>query len=454
MPKDGAQKDIVDFIHDLNFQDIPKATQDMAELCVLDLIGVGIGGATSSLSAIIRDHATEMFAAGSSTARLLFDGRSVSPAGAALAGGMTIDALDGHDGYNEAKGHVGCGVFPADLAFAEATGLEDGQAFLSDITLGYELGSRLAVALHATVPDYHTSGAWVAVAVAAIGARRLGLGREATRHALGIAEYHGPRSQMMRCIDHPTMLKDGSGFGAMAGVSASYLAASGFTGAPAITMEGAEAAPYWTDLGQRWLTSEQYFKPYPVCRWAQGPIEAVLSLKRAHNLTSEMVERIDIHTFHESVRLAVKAPKTTEEAQYSTSYPCAVALVKGDVGINEVSGTALNDPEIMRLSRGLQMFEDETCNAAFPAQRYAKAQLHMKDGRLLTSDIMNPRWTADEPPSSTELRSKFHTLADPLIGIDRAAGIEAATSALKSGGSVQTLADLICRSNDHKTETA
>jgi hypothetical protein len=37
----------------------------------------------------------------------------------------------------------------------------------------------------------------------------MGLDRRVTREALGIAEYHGPRSQMMRCIDHPTMVKDG-----------------------------------------------------------------------------------------------------------------------------------------------------------------------------------------------------------------------------------------------------
>ncbi len=49
---------------------------------------------------------------------MLFDGRTASAAGLALAGGMTIDALDGHDGYNPAKGHVGCGLFPAALALA------------------------------------------------------------------------------------------------------------------------------------------------------------------------------------------------------------------------------------------------------------------------------------------------------------------------------------------------
>ena len=33
--------------------------------------------------------------------------------------------------------------------------------------------------------------------------------REQLRHALGIAEYHGPRSQMMREIANPSMLHDG-----------------------------------------------------------------------------------------------------------------------------------------------------------------------------------------------------------------------------------------------------
>jgi 2-methylcitrate dehydratase PrpD len=84
-----------------------------------------------------------------------------------------------------------------------------GKEFLLCLTLGYELACRTALAQHASVPDYHTSGAWVAVAVAGMAARLMRLDPAQTAHAMGIAEYHGPRSQMMRCIDHPTMLKDG-----------------------------------------------------------------------------------------------------------------------------------------------------------------------------------------------------------------------------------------------------
>ncbi|WIW57009.1 MmgE/PrpD family protein (plasmid) [Mesorhizobium mediterraneum] len=149
------------------------------------------------------------FGPGQKPARLLFDGRKASPAGAALAGGMTIDALDAHDGHRLTKGHVGCGVLPALMAMSEAEGELDDRAFLAGLVIGYEIGTRAGIALHRTASDYHTSGAWVALAAAALGARVLCLDNVRTREALGIAEYHGPRSQMMRCIDAPN---DGKGW--------------------------------------------------------------------------------------------------------------------------------------------------------------------------------------------------------------------------------------------------
>jgi hypothetical protein len=84
----------------------------------------------------------------------------------------------------------------------------------------------------------------------AIGAHLMGLDREATRHTLGIAEFHGPRSPMMRRIDHPTMLKDGSAWGALSGVTAAPLAANDFTGTPAVLVENAaEAAVFGRHIG-------------------------------------------------------------------------------------------------------------------------------------------------------------------------------------------------------------
>ena len=75
------------------------------------------------------------------------------------------------------------------------------------------------------------------VAVAGVTARMIGLDRTQTAHKMGIAECHGPRNQMMRCIDPSTMVKDGSGWEAICGVSAARMTKVGFTGAPARTLQ-------------------------------------------------------------------------------------------------------------------------------------------------------------------------------------------------------------------------
>ena len=246
--------------------------QRTATRCLLDLAGTGAAGGATALSRIARDHAVAQFGPGAGTrgARLLFDGRVASAAGAALAGGMTIDSVDAHDGHPLTKGHAGAAVLPGLLALVDGGGLAlDGRELLTALVVGYEVALRAGIALHATASDYHTSGAWNALGVAAVANRLWGCDERHLREALGIAEYHGPRSQMMRCIDHPTMLKDGSGWGAMTGVSAAELARAGFTGAPARHRRGATRWPRSgpTSAG-RWRILELYFKPYPS---AAGP---------------------------------------------------------------------------------------------------------------------------------------------------------------------------------------
>ncbi|MEQ8921485.1 MAG: MmgE/PrpD family protein [Marinovum algicola] len=438
----GGGRDFAAFLHDLRYTDLPGPVQDHARRWLLDLIGVAAGGSRFSLSRIIRDHAADHFGAGLLSARMLFDGRAVSPAGAALAGGMTIDALDGHDGHKLTKGHVGCGVLPALLALCDAEAATSGEDFLTALVIGYEIGTRAGIALHRTAADYHTSGAWIALACAALGARVLGLDAGKTREAIGIAEYHGPRSEMMRCIDHPTMLKDGSGWGAMAGVSAAYLAADGFTGAPALTVEQPEVADLWSDLGQSWRIQEQYFKSFPVCRWAQPPVRAILDLRAEHGLSAEQVERIEITTFHQSKRLATRRPRSTEEAQYSTSFPAAVAMVRGTVRPEDIDGDALQDPEILRLSEGMKTEESEDYNAAFPARRFAHAALVLRDGRRLTSPRTEASGDPENPTPESEVRDKFRAWSAPTLDGVRITAIETAVDDL-AGTSLSPLSDLI-----------
>lgn len=414
---------IIDFIHEIKWDHLPAAVHGQARRCLLDTLGAAIGGRQTKLSEIIHNFAAATFAGRG--AYLWLDGRQVSPPGAALANGMTIDALDIHDGYVLVKGHAGAAVVPAALATLalkpETT--VSGRELLATLVVGYEVALRAGLALHATACDYHTSGAWNALGCAAIAARRLGLSAEQTRHALGIAEYHGPRSQMMRCIDHPTMLKDGSGWGAMAGVSAALLAHQGFTGAPALTIETAGVAPIWADLGTTWLIMDQYFKPDAVCRWAQPAIAGALALHQAHNVPLAAIRRIRVFTFHEATRLACRHPQTTEEAQYSLPFPLAAALVHGRLGPAELSQAALHNPQVLSLADRVELVEEPVFNARFPARRLSRVEIETT-GAIFDSGQVEARWETSAPPTDRELQQKFRWLAGTALSQSRTTALE------------------------------
>jgi len=416
--------DVTSFIHETQWHDLPKDVRHQSRRCLLDTLGAGISGSRTKLSKIIHDFAASAF--GGRGAYLWLDGREVSPSGAVLANGMTIDSLDIHDGHPLAKGHAGAAIVPSVLATIPLKNSMkvSGAEMLTAMVIGYEVALRAGIALHATACDYHTSGAWNALGSAAAAARRLGLNRDKTRQALGIAEYHGPRSQMMRCIDHPTMLKDGSGWGAMAGISAAYLAKESFTGAPALTIEAEEVKGYWDDLGLNWRITGQYFKPHAVCRWAQPAIEAALMLQQTHRLTPDNIDRIEVHTFHEAVRLNSRHPQSTEQAQYSLAFPLASALVHGQLGASELGHESITNTEILQVSEIIELIEDNQFSSRFPAQRIARVIIETKDGERYDSGEVAARWDADNPPSDQELTRKFRWLVNAVLPDDRAADLE------------------------------
>lgn len=433
--------DPVGFIHSLALKDIPEAVRRRALLCLLDLAGVAVCGRETPVSRIVHDFAAEHQLGGRHGARMIFDGRRVSLPGAAMAGAATIDSYDAHDGHRLTKGHAGVVVLPALLALEdEMAPAHDGAEFLTRLVLGYEIAIRAGIVLHATASDYHTSGAWNALAAAAIVSRALGSDRETTRHALGTAEFYGPRSQMMRCIDWPTMVKDGSTYGGQVGVSAALLARGGFTGAPAITAEAPEAAAYWNDLGTRWRILEQYFKPWPICRWAQPAVAAAQKLRAV--VAGRMIESVRIRTFHAAARLDVREPADTDAAQYALPFPVAAMLAHGVVDGATVT-TGLRDRATLAMARRIVTETDPALDSHFPARRIAIVEVLLADGTRLASAPTEARGDPEDPLSDAEIVSKAEAALVPRLGRQRSAAIRAEIDALAVRNSARTLVDLL-----------
>lgn len=401
---------------------IPESALRTAARLLVDTVAVTAGAAGMEAGRIARDVAVDLYGAGSGgwSAPLMFDGRRASLAGAAFAGATQTDNLDAHDGYNPVKGHIGCAVIPALFAFAERRPDLGGRAALEAAVIAYEIAARAGRALHGTVEDYHTSGAWNGLGVAALGCRLLGADADQLRHALGIAEYHGPRSQMMREIATPTMLHDGSGMGALVGVSAAVMAMRGFTGAPAITVEEARVAPLWSDLGEVWTIERNYVKPYPVCRWAHAAIDAVRALQAAHGLAADDVGAVTLRVYAAAARLFPGMPATTSEAQYSLGYAVACMLQRGRVGPAEVVAPALSDPAIAAMLARIEVVEAPEFTARFPEERLSEAVIETRDGRRLASGPTHPLGGVEAPMSDAQLAAKAMDFARETMGEDGA----------------------------------
>jgi 2-methylcitrate dehydratase PrpD len=219
------------------------------------------------------------------------------------------------------------------------------------------------------------------------------------------------------------------------GVGAAILARDGFTGAPAVTIERADARDFWSDLGTRWRIREQYFKAYPVCRWAQPAVEAALALQRAHRFAAEDVAALTVESFREAIALgsACAIAANTEDAQYSLRFPIAAALVFGTIGAPEVSPPKLADPRVERLQRAMTLVDDDAFSRRFPAERWARVRVTLFDGRTLVSEPARARGNPENPLSDDELLMKYRSYAEPVLGKPRAARIEHAVHRLASG---------------------
>ncbi len=380
MPLDAT----IAFIHDLTWHDVPEDVRERARLLQRDLAAVSLAGRETPAARIAADHATEQHPGTDATA--LVDGRRLSTTGAAWANGVLANALDFDDGHRLVKGHPGANVTPAALAVAEATEATV-EEYLTAVVIGYEVALRAGLLLHSRSGDYHGSGSWGAVGAAAASARLLCLDANRTKHALGLAEYHAPLAPIMRSVAEPAMTKDACGWGAMLGVSSAHLAARGYTALECTLVDD--------DVGALWHLRDVYVKPFPCCRWSHPAIQAALALRLEHAFDPGSVASVRVRTFAAAAALARRPPRTTEEAQYSLTWPVAVALARGAFGVDDVLEPALADEAVARLAALVEIEVASELEAKFPGRRLAQVTADGRDSDLSEApgEPGDPGWT-------------------------------------------------------------
>jgi len=402
--------DAVEFTHAASLTGQDDSVRKHVRTRVLDTLAAITGGYQMPGTAGIREFARGRYTEGAAT---ILDGSREfgSVPGAVLTNATAANKLDIDDGHREVKGHPAAVVVPAALAAAEAEAETVG-AFLDAVYVGYEIAVRAGLAIHETDDVYTGTGSWGAVGAAAAVARLRGLTAEETADALGAAEYHAPRTPIMRGVEQPGMTKDGVGWGSYVGVVAAELADRGFT-ASGTVFDDAEVTQT-ASLGDRQHVTQGYLKPYPCCRWAQPGIDAVLELRDETQIDPNEVTAVHVHTFSEATNLNTRRPSTAIEAEYSYPYPVAAAIVRGEFTAEELKHSGRTNDEILNLAEKVNLVADGRINARFPAECLARVTIE-QDGRVYESGLTRPRGARNRPLDAAAQWEKIERLCHPTI---------------------------------------
>ena len=170
-------------------------------------------------------------------------------------------------------------------------------------------------------------------------------------------------------------------------------------------------------------------------------------MQRAHGFSADDIAHLSVETFREAVALGSGRAfaRTTEDAQYSLPYPVAAALAFGRLGVEEIDLPALADSRVRRLLGVTTLTEDHEFSRRFPAERWARVEIGLKNGRTIRSEPAEARGDPENPLSDEELREKYFALAAPVLGQARAEHIEQLVNALPDDGSLSALLEELLR---------
>lgn len=446
----GATEALVRFASGLRYDDIPEAARHAARRHCLDTVGAILAGSRQRATRIVEQTLLELGTKGTAAVAGLVP--RFGPLSAAYIGGTAAHGLELDDGYRPGSVHPGSVVIPA-LFAAASTGRYDGKQWMTATVVGYEAVCRLAAAMHpaSRYKGFHnTPVAGVMGAALAIGSL-LGLDEERMAHALGLAAssaggifaFLKGGGEVKRT--HP-------GHAAREGMQCAFAAKNGLTG-PSGVLEIAEGffETFSSDVDASVVTaglldgdlvmSRCYIKPHAACRHLHPGIDAVLDILATEKIKADKVERIEVGSYEIAAGHGQAKYDDMLSAQMSYPFALATALERRAVNLDHFDAAARADKAVLRHLPKVRVFADAECEAAYPKQRPAKVAVHMRDGSVHERRVDEPYGGAANPVNDDALTAKFHSLADPVLGVLRAEEAERMLWNLDDVTNIQNMID-------------
>jgi 2-methylcitrate dehydratase PrpD len=377
---------------------------------------------------------------------------------AALANGMLGHADETDDSHAPSLCHPGCAIVPAALAMAEREE-SNGTALLRAVALGYDIGTRINMALH----DYdfrdagHSSHSFGPSFGAAAAAGALaGVNADEARWLLSYAAQQcSGISCWMRDEEHIEKAFDFGGMPARNGVVAATMIAAGFTGVDDVFSgernffiaydetrrigKSPEPQRLTQGLGSTYEIVNTNIKRWSVGSPIQAPLDSLLDLIRAHGIKADDVEKL-------TVRVAKQGANTTDNRtmpDICMQHMCSVMLLDGIVTfVSSHDEKRMKHPKVLALRSRIELIGDEELTRVLPS-RQGIVELRLKDGRSLRHHTKAVRGTAQNPMTRAEVDEKAYHLMAPILGKPRARRLCDTVWALEKVSSMRKLRPLL-----------
>jgi 2-methylcitrate dehydratase PrpD len=347
------------------------------------------------------------------------------PMDAALVNGVLAHSDETDDSHGLSQSHPGASIVPAALALAEEMGAS-GEQYLRAVTLAYDVGPRLTMALggatfrnesrrstHAFSGNF---GSAAAGCVAGLTAQQMRwLLDYASQQASGYAVWG-------RDTDH---IEKGFVFGGMParnGVTAALLVRSGWTGVDdvfsgednffRVNAPKGDPAGLIDGLGERYEVVNTDIKKWTVGTPIQAPLDAIENIRRERPFDADDVTSI-------VVRLAPTVGAVVDNRDIPSiclQHVVAVMLIDKTASFDAAHDKArMQDAAVLRQRSKVKYVPDASLARLLPA-RVAVVEIALNDGAQLTDRVEAVRGTVRNPMPRGEVVDKARDLIAPVLG--------------------------------------
>ena len=409
----------------LRLEDVPDGVLQHASRVVADTIGVIFGGGKRpEIKALVRGEDPLFPAPSGGAAQLLVPGLPrTDPTTAAFVNATAGTFLELDEGFRP-TGHPSVHVLPAALAAAQALHAS-GREFLAAVLGGYEVTARLFEAYELTYP-LHPHGHFGAVGAAVAVARLRGVDPAepaAIAATLPLLPVWEP------CTEGATARNAYAGTAAAIGLTASRLAAAGFTGSQEAQhaafggLVGRLVRPESLDVPvdpEDLRITRNYMKLHSACALSHSALDAVLALGPFP--APEEVDLVEVETVSNNLKISAQARPNDLSTRFSMPYAVAAAITHGHTRPEAFA----YDERVAGLAGRVEVRAASDLEDAWPDAAPARVTVRTSDGSR-SRRVDNPRGHHSNPASAEQLRDKFELLVGgekPGLLYDRLLGIE------------------------------